>query len=218
MSIEFRASQDTHIKAFTSDLWSLAEEERVAFSADSLVKANLISEANGFYYVELVDHMPGNWRKLWYLVTKHWTKEQHLAAKDTEIVAAARAAEFPAPSTYERLIPTPPPIDAKAHGYVDLYSESSISGWAYYSGHTDAPMTVYFYFDGQLVGKTVADQLRPDVKRAGLETDRCGFNFTPPSGSFAKSEKIEVCASNGQVIRSRVVKPTLAAPAPTSPA
>jgi hypothetical protein len=88
----------------------------------------------------------------------------------------------------------------KARGHIDIFSESTIQGWVYYSGHTDIPVTLEFYFDAKLVGTIIADKVRADVKRAGFETDRCGFEFIPPPGAFAECKSIEVRAANGQTI------------------
>src|ERR1700760_1616692 len=38
----------------------------------------------------------------------------------------------------------------KARGHIDIFSESSIQGWVYYSGHTDILVTLEFYFDAKL--------------------------------------------------------------------
>jgi hypothetical protein len=91
-------------------------------------------------------------------------------------------------------------IDAKVIGYVDHSTASEIGGWAYYSGRSDTPMTLNFYFDGKLLGSTAANIARPDVKRAGHQTDICGFAFKPPVGAFEGSQTVEVRSSDGQVI------------------
>jgi hypothetical protein len=153
----------------------------------------------------------------------HRLRESHLALLDASSPNAARlqglraqllaeiqqiedAIHFvaPTPSDAQPSSPTTAPvdtIDAKAIGYVDQCNASEIAGWAYYSGRSDTPMTLNFYFDGNLLGSTAADLPRPDVKRAGYQTDVCGFVFKPPVGAFEKSHMIEVRASNGQIIR-----------------
>jgi|SRR5882757_3840539 len=166
LSVVFKASEDTYMTASTRGSWELLDEEKIRVAAGDKIVASLLAETDSHYYVELAEHVPGNWRKLWYLLREDW--------------------EFA--------------VNSKARGHVDIFKESSIAGWVYYVGRSDTPVALDFYFDKKLVGTAVADRLRADVKRAGLETDRCGFLFTPPPGTFAQCETIEVRTSNGQTI------------------
>jgi hypothetical protein len=178
VSIVFKATQDTFMKASPLALWELHDEEKIPVRAGDNIAASLISDTNGYYYVELAEHMPGNWRKLWYLMNGDW--EAGTDAPQTDL------------------------SNVKARGHLDVFSEATIAGWVYYAGHTDILVTLDFYFDAKLVGTTIADKMRADVKKAGFETDRCGFDFTPPPGAFAQSRSIEVRASNGQAIARRL--------------
>lgn len=201
MPVEFRAIKDTHIKALISD-WGLSDDELIFLPAGSVIRANVIYETNGFYYVEIIDHMPGNWRKLWYLAIGHWKRPQ----EDEHLAESATLAKLPAvwPEAEESSQLEAVSVETKVLGHVDYFGEESISGWAYYVGNLDESVSLEFCFDAIVVGSIEANDYRPDLERGGHGHGRHGFRFRPPVGSFSKANEITVRASNGQIIGSLV--------------
>lgn len=187
----FIAKHDTYMKASPFGLQDLLDDEKIPVIADGEISANLISETSDYYYVELGEHMSGNWRKLWYLLQGDWRKLQG-ETLETGSVQTLVPDEAKAAAT-----------DLKMVGHIDLFSESVIAGWVYYVAHTEMPVTLDFYFDERLIGSTVSDLVRADVKAAGHETDRCGFRFEPPVGTFAPCETIELRTPEGQTFANR---------------
>jgi hypothetical protein len=67
-------------------------------------------------------------------------------------------------------------------GTVDLADAHQVMGWAVNEAIPDSRVEIQVYIDGQFVGATRADRLRPDVKLAARANDeRHGFVVdTPP--------------------------------------
>ncbi|HEY0911501.1 MAG TPA: Hint domain-containing protein, partial [Bradyrhizobium sp.] len=66
-------------------------------------------------------------------------------------------------------------------GYVDDVGAKRIAGWAQNADHPEAPVCLDIYVSGRLVGQTLANRYRRDLKRAGLGSGPHGFEFTPPA-------------------------------------
>jgi hypothetical protein len=47
----------------------------------------------------------------------------------------------------------------------------------------------------RLIGQTLANCYRGDLKQAGLSSGRHGFTFTPPAGLEFAADAVEVCRS-----------------------
>lgn len=59
-------------------------------------------------------------------------------------------------------------------GSVDVITENLASGWIY-SDERKGPLSVEALINDQVVGRSVADLLRPDLAAAGLGDGKCGF-------------------------------------------
>ena len=66
-------------------------------------------------------------------------------------------------------------------GYVDDVGAKRIAGWAQNADHPEAPVCLDIYVSGRLIGQTLANRYRSDLKRAGLGSGRHSFEFTPPA-------------------------------------
>jgi autotransporter-associated beta strand protein len=67
-------------------------------------------------------------------------------------------------------------------GHIDVVERYVISGWAQNPDYPEAPVCLDIYAGGQLIGQTLANRYRADLKRAGLGSGRHSFDFTPPRG------------------------------------
>ena len=75
----------------------------------------------------------------------------------------------------------------QSRGNLDLATENFCSGWAFYTGRPERPVTVEVFLNDRPVLSAVADQMRPDLQQAGLHPDgRCGFRAEWPEGQRAK--------------------------------
>ena len=83
---------------------------------------------------------------------------------------------------------TPDPL----RGYVDAVSTAAIEGWAQNAGCPEAAVCLDVYADGRLIGRTLANLHREDLKDARLGSGRHAFVFTPPEGVVASAAAIEV--------------------------
>jgi hypothetical protein len=88
------------------------------------------------------------------------------------------------------------------HGYVDLFNQARIAGWACYPEHKDISLSLCIFFDEAQVGRTLADRFRPDLEKAGYGDGCHGFEFIPPKDAYLSSNTIDVCAPNHVVIGS----------------
>lgn len=66
-------------------------------------------------------------------------------------------------------------------GVVDAVHGLVVNGWAVIGHPSQEHAAVEILVDGHLVGTTMADLDRPDLRLAGVPQSRCGFKFTLPS-------------------------------------
>jgi hypothetical protein len=62
-------------------------------------------------------------------------------------------------------------------GYIDVFDQRSIAGWAADAKAFSAPLTVDVYVDDRLQGTLTADVFRQDLKDAGYGDGRKGFTL-----------------------------------------
>lgn len=62
-------------------------------------------------------------------------------------------------------------------GYVDFAQPDIVSGWAFDSENPASTVVLEILVDDGVVGRAVANRMRPDVRRAGFGDGRCGFMF-----------------------------------------
>ena len=77
-------------------------------------------------------------------------------------------------------------------GYVDVVSAGAIEGWAQSADHPDAPVCLDIYAGDRLIGQTLANLYRQDLRDAGLGSGRHAFVYTPPDGTIFPSARVEV--------------------------
>ncbi|RRA98125.1 putative Ig domain-containing protein [Larkinella rosea] len=84
-------------------------------------------------------------------------------------------------------------------GYLDKLDCGGIRGWVWDRKKPNTPLTVEFYLDGPgtVLGSTVANIYRPDLKDAGKGNGSHAYNFSPPGS-----------VTNGTVVRARVLGST----------
>ncbi len=85
--------------------------------------------------------------------------------------------------TLERFLeePLPAPAPRNYVGYVGKVEGQTIIGWAT-DLWSDSPVVVSAWHEGRIVAQTTADQVREDVKRAGIAAERVGFRMPVPEG------------------------------------
>jgi Hint domain/Domain of unknown function (DUF4214) len=77
-------------------------------------------------------------------------------------------------------------------GYVDAVGPRCIEGWAQHVDHPEAPVCLDIYADGQLIGQTLANRCREDLKHAGLGSGCHSFVFVLPAGVAFAPHTVEV--------------------------
>ena len=68
------------------------------------------------------------------------------------------------------------PAVGPVHGFVDVVTHDCVIGWARIAGSA-GPLRLEVVADGHVVGRVVANRLRPDVLAAGFGDGRCGFEL-----------------------------------------
>jgi len=68
------------------------------------------------------------------------------------------------------------PLRPAINGYIDQAQHSTLNGWVSDLDHPDKRLNVDAYLGSKIVGSAVADQLRPDLARAGIGDGRYGFS------------------------------------------
>jgi glycosyltransferase involved in cell wall biosynthesis len=63
-------------------------------------------------------------------------------------------------------------------GAVDTLTHWGATGWAWMPGTPDAAVSIEAVLDGEVIGRAVADQMRPDLARRTQGTGRYGFTLT----------------------------------------
>ena len=87
---------------------------------------------------------------------------------------------------------SPAPQSGRLRGHVDLIGARSIEGWAQNPDHPEAPVCLDIHADGRLIGRTLANRYRADLKKAGLGSGRHAFVFRPVAGALPSPATIEV--------------------------
>ena len=77
-------------------------------------------------------------------------------------------------------------------GNVDCVNPRCIEGWAQNVDHPEAPVCLDILVGGRLIGQTLANRYREDLKQAGLGSGGHAFSFTPPENLFYTSGAVEV--------------------------
>lgn len=77
-------------------------------------------------------------------------------------------------------------------GYVDVVSVRTIEGWAQSVDHPDAAVCLDIIASGKLIGRTLANRYREDLKAAGIGSGYHGFRFAVPAGVRIVPTRIEV--------------------------
>jgi hypothetical protein len=90
------------------------------------------------------------------------------------------------------------------HGFIDAVSELGIEGWAQNADHPEAPVCLDIFAGGRLIGQTLANHYREDLRAAGLGSGRHAFTFRPNEGLVPSRASIEVKRSlDGAVLMRR---------------
>ncbi|WP_170299162.1 FG-GAP repeat domain-containing protein [Larkinella terrae] len=84
-------------------------------------------------------------------------------------------------------------------GYLDKLDCGGIRGWVWDRKKPNTPLTVEFFLDGSgtVLGSTVANIYRPDLKDAGKGNGSHAYSFSPPAP-----------VTNGTLVRARVLGST----------
>jgi hypothetical protein len=87
--------------------------------------------------------------------------------------------------------------DAAGHklalrGHIDIVQSHVISAWAQNPDYPESAVCLDIYAGGQLIGQTLANRYRDDLKQAGLGSGRHGFTFRPPAGLDFAADAVEV--------------------------
>jgi type VI protein secretion system component Hcp len=91
-------------------------------------------------------------------------------------------------------------------GHVDIVSMNCIAGWAQAMDYPEAPVCLDIYAGGRLIGQTLANGYREDLKRVGIGSGRHAFMFTPSTGLDVNLDFVEVRRSlDGAVLQYRTV-------------
>jgi hypothetical protein len=85
-----------------------------------------------------------------------------------------------------------PPRIGGLRGHIDLVSETCIAGWAQNADHPEAPVCLDIYAGGRLIGRTLANCYREELKQAGLGSGSHGFEFKPPAGLTFGPDTVDV--------------------------
>jgi len=81
---------------------------------------------------------------------------------------------------------------AAPRGFIDVVNQRCIAGWAQNPQHPEVPVCLDIYADGRLIGRTLANRYREDLRRAGLGSGRHSFEFIPPQGVAVAAQGVEV--------------------------
>jgi probable HAF family extracellular repeat protein len=97
-----------------------------------------------------------------------------------------------------------PPVHAGAlRGHVDLVGARSIAGWAQNIDHPEAPVCLDIYVGDRLIGQTLANLYREDLREAGLGSGRHAFRFAPTAGEVLAPGSVEVRRSSDGALLAR---------------
>ena len=77
-------------------------------------------------------------------------------------------------------------------GFVDRVTPHAIEGWAQNAIYPEAPVCLDVYVGGRLIGQTLANHYREDLKHAGIGSGHHSFAFMPPAGIVFIPDAMEV--------------------------
>ena len=83
-------------------------------------------------------------------------------------------------------------------GHLDLCGPGLVEGWIYSAQQSTSKIRLQVFIDGILQGECVADQLRVDLREAGMGDGHCAFSFTiPPKAKIVdfKSAQLRIAGS-----------------------
>lgn len=66
-------------------------------------------------------------------------------------------------------------------GHLDSFENGLVTGWAAFPADYDIRPEIKFYIDDSLIGSTIANQFRSDLKEASIGDGQYAFQFTLPS-------------------------------------
>lgn len=99
------------------------------------------------------------------------------------------------------------PARGALRGHVDVADTQLIAGWAQHTDHPEAPVCLDIYADGHLVGQTLANLYREDLRAARLGSGNHAFAFPPPEDISVRHDGIEVRrSSDGAVLAKSIVR------------
>jgi hypothetical protein len=108
------------------------------------------------------------------------------------VSSATQPAPAPAPEPETEV-----PVTGSFDGYLDKVECGTIRGWAWDRNKPDAPVTIEFSADGKVIGTTVADIYRLDLKEAGKGNGSHAYSFpTPTSLKDGRARQISAKVRN----------------------
>ena len=87
------------------------------------------------------------------------------------------------------------PVVGKLRGHVDVTNGRRIAGWAQNVDRLETPVCLDIWMGRRLLGRTLANRYRDDLRRAGLGSGHHGFEFPLPRGVSFTADTIRVCRS-----------------------
>jgi hypothetical protein len=78
------------------------------------------------------------------------------------------------------------------HGFVDAVSRGAIEGWAQNAGYPEAAVCLDIFAGGHLIGRTLANLYRDDLRAAGLGSGRHAFSFELPGDAVLQPATVVV--------------------------
>jgi hypothetical protein len=100
---------------------------------------------------------------------------------------------------------------ATLRGCVDVISASCVKGWAQTVDYPEAPVCLDIYIGGRLIGQTLANRYRQDLRQAGLGSGRQGFEFSMPAAIGVAPNAVQVRRSlDGVILACSTLTPLIA--------
>jgi type VI protein secretion system component Hcp len=87
----------------------------------------------------------------------------------------------------DRIAPTGP-----LAGSIDRIAGAFVEGWAQNPATPEARVLLEILHEGEVIGTTIANRLRPDLAEAGLGSGRHAFQFTAPPGTHLAPDTLAI--------------------------
>lgn len=102
--------------------------------------------------------------------------------------------------------PHPPAAEPQLAGYIDLFDQNAVSGWAANTKTPTVPVSVDVYIDDRLQATVLSDAFRQDLKEAGYGDGRKGFMLALPPARSSPPGRIAklLAAGSNQVLATRL--------------